>query len=469
MDWPRAYGHISQPPLPCMRFSIVFASGLALAACGAPLPDTRAPVDLSVQSRALSSAALFGPPRPYAPERSNAQIARDIVALGFRLESGRSLPVLSRFEGPVTLGLTGAIPPLAILETDRLIARIRDEAGLDLSRVTSGPAQITVEFVPQAAMRQLVPTASCFVLPNIGSWDEFRRAPRARTLDWSEVVIREKALVIIPADTTIQEMRDCLHEEVAQSLGPLNDLYRIGETVWNDDNFQTTLTGFDMLVLRAWNHPSLAPGMSRAEVEARLPQILAQLNPQGSRASSIPLDPEPTPRAWTNAIEGALAASSRRQSFRQAQTALRIAVGEGWQDERLAFSLFLAARFAPAGQGVEALDALAGASALYAVRPGGAVPRAHVNMHLAAQALGAGQFDLVLRLTETSITPAQRTENGALLATLLLLRAEALAGMGNAAEAERLRRSAVPFAIYGFGSQQAADERRAEIESLGQF
>lgn len=448
-----------------MRVAFAFGCLLSLVACSAPIAP-RAPADLSVQSRAISSAALFGPPRPLAPERSNAQIAQDILALGFRLESGREIPVFSRFEGPVTLRLTGQIPPLAVIETERLLARMRTEARLDIRRVTTGPAQIVVEFVPQATMQRLVPGASCFVLPNVSSWDAFRAAPRARALDWVEVVQREKALVIAPADSTVQEMRDCLHEEVAQALGPLNDLYRIGETVWNDDNFQTSLTGFDMLVLRVWHHPALQPGMRRDEVAARLPAILAELNPRGAGNNDLPLDPTPTPRAWVDAIEGALSASNRRTSFRRAQSALSIAAAQGWQDERLAFSLFLAARFAPPGQGIAALDALAQASALYGARPGGAVPRAHVNLHLAAQALGAGQNALVLRLTQSAIEPAQRSENGALLASLMLLRAEALEGMGQLAEAESLRRDAVPFAIFGFGSQQAADDRRSEIAAL---
>ena len=446
-----------------MRVAAPLFAMLALSACG--MPATGPEVDLSVQSRAISSAALFGAPRPYAPARSNAQIAQDILELGFRLESGRVIPQFSRFEGPIALRLTGQVPPLAEIETDRLIARLRNEAGLDIRRV-SGAAQITVEFVQRESMRRLVPEASCFVLPNVSTWQEFRAAPRAEHLDWTRIAEREKALVIAPADATVQEMRDCLHEEVAQALGPLNDLYRIGETVMNDDNFQTTLTGFDMLVLRVWNHPSLRPGMTRAEVGARLPAILAQLNPRGAASQSVGLDPVPTPRAWTDAIENALGSPTRRRSFEFAQAALRISLEERWQDERLAFSLFLAARFAPPGQGEEALDALIGAASIYSARPGGEVPRAHVEMHLAAQALAAGQYPVVLRLTENAIGPARRSENGALLSSLMLLRAQALERMGRDAEAETLRADAMPYALFGFGSRQAAEDRRAEITAL---
>lgn len=449
-----------------MKALPILGLAFALAACSAGERGPIAPPQaVAVQSRAVSSAALFGPPRPYAPARSNAQIAQDILELGFRLESGREIPQFSRFEGPVTLRLTGVVPPLAATETDRLIERLRNEADLNIRR-TDGPANITVEFVPRAQMRRLVPEAACFVLPNTESWAQFRQAPRGAHLDWAQITVREKALVIAPSDSTVQEMRDCLHEEVAQSLGPLNDLYRIGETVWNDDNFQTALTGFDMLVLRVWNHPDLRPGMTRAEVEARLPALLARLNPQGARRGTAPLDPIPTPAAWTLAVEGALGSTNRRRSFALAQNALRIALTRGWDDERLAFSLFLAARFAPPGEGEQALDALISAAAIYGSRPGGQVPRAHVELHLAAQALGAGQYPLVLRLTENAITPARRSENGALLSSLMLLRAQALERLGRRSEAERLRIDAVPFAVFGFGSEEAAESRREEIAAL---
>jgi len=444
---------------------ILTCAAVLLAGCGMMgTAPTEKPVDLSLQTRAISSQALFGAPRAFAPERSNAQIAEDILELGFRLESGREIPQFSRFDGPVTLSLHGPVPPLGVIETDRLITRLQREAGLDIRRV-DGQGQIVVEFVPRAALRRAVPNAACFVLPNISSWDEFRANPRAPELDWTRVVRRDRALVIVPADSTVQDMRDCLHEEIAQALGPLNDLFRIGETVWNDDNFQTVLTGFDMLVLRVWNDPALQPGMTRGDVAERLPALLARHNPSGA-TSRVDLDKIPTPMEWTRAIEAALGATSRRVSFREAQRALAIALDQRWQDERLAFSLFLSARFAPPEDGAQALDAMILAAGIYNIRPGTAVHRAHVHLHLTAQALAGGQHDLVLQLTDSAMTVARRTENGALLASLMLLRAQSLEHLGQRAKAEELRRDSVPFALYGFGSEQAADNRREEIATL---
>lgn len=438
---------------------VVLLAGCAPETLPGPQPD------MALQTRALASDAVFGPARPQPTQVPNAQIVQDILELGFQLESGRDIPALSRFEGPITLRLTGALPPLAVVETDRLLDRLRREARLDIRRQT-GASNITVEFLPRATMRRTVPEASCFVVPNVASWNDFRAALRGPGLNWAEIGLREQVLVVAPSDATVQEMRDCLHEEVAQALGPLNDLYRIAGTVWNDDNFQTVLTGYDMLVLRAWNHPGLRIGMSKAEVAQRLPGILAALNPRGQRGAAAA--PSPTPRDWVNAVEGALSNSSADRSFALARDALQFAVDQGWQDARLAFSLFLFARFAPPARGSDALEALLQASRLYGALPDGAVPRAYADLHLAAQALGAQQYRFVLQLTERAIRAARQAENGALLSSLMLLRAQALEAQGQIAEAAELRRDAGPFALYGFGSDKAADARRDEIALLAQ-
>ena len=225
-------------------------------------------------SKNFPQAAASGPALPAmqdvgvvaqsATRRPNAEIAEDFLDLEFRLESGRALPVLTRFEGPITLALTGAVPAQAAGEMTRLIARYRAEAGLDIAHAPAGqPASITVEFVSRSALQRAVPNAACFVVPGVQSFAEFRAASAA-TLDWSRLITRRHAAVFIPADTSAQEQRDCLNEETAQAMGPLNDLYHLTDSVFNDDNFNSVLTGFDMLMLRLHYAPELHSGMSRA-------------------------------------------------------------------------------------------------------------------------------------------------------------------------------------------------------------
>ena len=61
---------------------------------------------------------------------------------------------------------------------------------------------------------------------------------------------------------------------LSSATGPLNDLYHLPDSVFNDDNFHTVLTSFDMLILRAYYAPELQSGMNEAEAARRLPAAL---------------------------------------------------------------------------------------------------------------------------------------------------------------------------------------------------
>jgi len=130
-------------------------------------------------------------------------------------------------------------------------------------------------------------------------------------------------------------MRDCLHEELGQALGPLNDLYDPTDSVFNDDNFYAVLTTTDMMFLRIFNDPSLQSGMGQADVAARLPAILGRINPTGGVVSSINLANRDN-RAWSNAIGRALGPNMPEgQRLEHAQAALNIAQRSNMRDARL--------------------------------------------------------------------------------------------------------------------------------------
>lgn len=400
--------------------------------------------------------------------RANSDMARDFLDLAFRLESGRPLAVMSRFEGPISLRVVGG-EGLATLGPDlsALLSRLRREAGISIARVpaTDAQASITIEVLRRDELRRTVPSAACFVVPDVSSWQEFLRYRNSDRVDWTRLTVRRRIAIFLPGDVSPQEARDCLHEELAQGLGPLNDLYRLPDSVFNDDNFHTVLTGFDMLMLRAYYAPELSSGMRREEVARRLPAILARLNPAGERVAPRPA-PE-TPRAWIAAIEEALGPSTGAEARRAAaRRAVEIARAAGLGDGRLAFSLYALGRLSLGGETDIALASFLQARQIYAARPETAVQAAHVSMQLAAFALSAGQSDGALALVKGALPAAARSQNAALLATLLLIKAEALARMGRTAEARAVRLDSLGWARYGFGSDGEVRARAAEIAAL---
>lgn len=405
--------------------------------------------------------------RTAAPaERGNADIARDILDLEFHMESGRALPRFTRFEGPITVAMTGEVPPSAHADLSRVMQRMRNEAGIDIRPATVGQASVTIDFQPRAAMRRAVPSAACFVVPNVSSFDEYRALRGSGGTDWALLTRRDRVAIVVPSDTAPQEVRDCLHEELAQAIGPLNDLYHLSDSVFNDDNFHTVLTGFDMLVLRVHYDPALASGMSQAEVAARLPAILDRLNPAGRHgrddgASGM------SPRAWTEALEASLAPRGPdRARIAAAERMLAIARAQGWQDNRLAFAWYALGRAQVKTDPVAATRAMQAAQAIWQRLPGGAVRSAHVDMQLAAFALAAGRYAEALALTDRAIPVVERAENAVLLATLLMMRAEANGALGRDAQAREARLDSLGWARYGFGTDALVRARLSDIADL---
>lgn len=444
-----------------MRNLLTLVAGLALlAACAAPperSPSRAAPID-------LPPMLTFGATRPVPPQRSNAEIARNFIELSFELETGDRLPVLSRFEGPIGVRLAGPVPATASVDLDRLIGRLQSEAGINIFR-TSGPASITVEFLPRATMQAYVPKAACFVEPGISSWREYLDLAGTRVTDWTKLVRRERAVVFIPNDTAPQEIRDCLHEEIAQALGPLNDLYELPDSVFNDDNLQPILTGFDMLILRATYAPELASGMTRQTVAAALPRLLARLNPAGERRAGA--HPPPTPRAYVRAVESALGPTGSLSSRRSAAgRALSIARSAGWRDERAGFAYYVYARLNLGRDAGAAAAALVTARNIFSDLPGGGIQTAHVNLQLATLALNLGEANRALELARSAEPAARRAENAALLAELLRTQAAALAVLGQTGAAQATRLDSLGWARYGFGSSEVIASLDAEFARL---
>ncbi|QQA44554.1 DUF2927 domain-containing protein [Pelagovum pacificum] len=442
-----------------------------LAALAILLLTSCAPAYAPPPDRALSPESTLPPMRTFStsgssrPTRSNAEIAQDFLDLSFRMESGRNLPIMTRFQGPISVRIAGPARQSTVQDLQSLLARLRNEAGIEIALTNASNASITVEAVPSATLQRAVPRAACFVVPRVSSWQEFQVARRTSQVDWTTLTRRDRAAIFVPSDAAPQEIRDCLHEELAQAIGPLNDLYRLPDSVFNDDNIHAVLTGFDMLILRAYYAPELRNGMSRAEAASRLPALLARLNPGGQSARAH--GESGTSRDWISNIELALgsgnAAAQRRSA---AANAVRLSGAFGWRGARLGFANYAYGRLMVGIDPPTALAAFRSADAAYAASPVMAIHRAHVAVQLAAFALSAGDAQGVLAAVEPAIPVATQHENAALLATLLMFKAEAMDILGRYAEAQNARMDSLAWARYGFGSDALVRARQREVSGL---
>ncbi len=446
-----------------MRHLAVLALSV-MSAC-APMQQDAPPSRAITLDESLPPMRSFGAVSAPHATRPNADIAQDFLDLTFRMESGRAVPELTRFEGPISVRISGEIPPTLVPDLRLLIDRLRAEAGIDIFLTGAPEASITIEGISREQLQSTAPRAACFVVPRISSWEDFKQVRRTPQVDWTTLTRRDKAAIFIPVDTAPQEIRDCLHEELAQALGPLNDLYRLPDSVFNDDNIHAVLTGFDMLILRAYYAPELANGMRRGEAAARLPGLLARLNPGGELAARNPLND--TSRDWIDAVELALsgqATAARRRAA--AEQAINLTRAFGWTGPRRGFAFYAYGRLQVGHDPDLAFGAFNEAYQTYLASPDTQLHAATVAVQLAAFALSAGDAAKTIDLTNFGIPIATQNENANLLATLMMFKAEAMAMQGNGPAAAALRLDSLGWARYGFGSDRNVRARLREIAAL---
>ncbi len=487
---------------------MALGAGLLLAACAPaptpPAPD-KAPGPTTHSMRPqLPPVRHFGVYVPEAPHIANADLARDFLDLTFQLESGRALPVLTRFEGPVRVTVQGATPPGMMRDLTALISRLQDEAGIDIALAPTAPPtapdsaseagkgtgsapdasgpppatgatgtgggtapvnMITIQPVSGDDIRGELPDAACFVIPGIRNLSEFHGARRQDRSDWAKLTTRSQLAIFVPNDAAPQETRDCMHEELAQALGPLNDLFRLNDSIFNDDNVHSVLTGFDMLVLRITYAPELHSGMTKAQVAAQLPALLARLNPEGQRLTPTPL-PQTTPE-WRAAVQQALGAGgSPAARLRGAQAALAIAGQQGWRDHRMGFSEYILGRLLEARDPNAALAHMRRAHAVYSATPATRLYAAQTGVALARDALRRGDAQACLALLQDLPALAEANQNASLLAQVLMLQAEAHAMQGRDDLARAARLDSLGWARYGFGPTWAILAKLQDVADL---
>ncbi|MEM6467253.1 MAG: DUF2927 domain-containing protein [Pseudomonadota bacterium] len=443
------------------RFALLACA--ALMACEAQPPTRATPLD--TPTRTVETLAYAPRVLPKGVARSNAQLAQDFLDLTFALESGERLNRLLRHQGPVRVYLRGPRLNRYARDLDNLLNRIRVEAGIDIARTkTPDDAQIHISGVSSRQIDRAFRGAACFVTPGVRNWAEFWRAGRGRA--WSSQDRLTLMSIFLPTDAPAQEVRDCLHEEIAQALGPANDLFRLPASVFNDDNDHGILTPFDMVMLRVLYSDQLKNGMSRAEVSAEIGGVLNRINPKG-RVRSKPV--APTSTAWDQTMKRAF---NRRLSASQrllaADTAVRLAADMLPQDHRLGVALITRGRLSEKRNAQRAATDFAAAHAIMERVAGPrSVRTSKAALHLARSHLRSGRPEAARRLARASQDAAKRAEDAILLSGLYLIESEAAKVMGDVQAAREAQLNSLMWARLGFGDRDGRiASAQAELKAL---
>ena len=197
------------------------------------------------------------------------------IAFGAELQIDKPAGRVRKFDEPVRIFVEANGAPQRRDELATVVADIRSRVNhLDIDLTTDRrAANFMVRLVPERKVkatiralygsdraRQIQEKLNPQCLSGIGKDESFR--------------IR-RAEVILPVDAGEFIFLDCAYEELLQALGVINDDASVPWTMFNDDVQMGFFDVYDQYLLNILYDPRITPGMTRDEVDAALPDILA--------------------------------------------------------------------------------------------------------------------------------------------------------------------------------------------------
>ena len=97
----------------------------------------------------------------------------------------------------------------------------------------------------------------------------------------------QQAFVYIVVDETQRAFHHCMVEEILQSLGPVNDDWRLKHSIFNDYSKIDRFEVFDWFLLNMLYDARIKPGMTEKQVRRILPDVIADVRKRLPRAVSL--------------------------------------------------------------------------------------------------------------------------------------------------------------------------------------
>ena len=209
---------------------------------------------------------------------------------GGRLVAASSENRLHRWEEPVRVAVEfGASVPAAQRAADRAVvagyvSRLSALTGLPM-RMTGWRANHTVLFLNSdersAAATRIAALAPATGEAAVRSVVEMPADTYCTVFAFTagRSAIYSRALTVIRGELPERLRLACIHEELAQSLGLVNDWPRARPSIFNDNEEFALLTRQDELMLKMLYDPRLKPGMTLAEARPIVEAMAAELVP----------------------------------------------------------------------------------------------------------------------------------------------------------------------------------------------
>jgi len=230
---------------------------------------------LALPFLAFAAAAGDAPAQSRGGRPSPDVLARQFERIAFSSEFGGQYRAgrLIRWDGPITVRVTGHAPDRFRAEVERQLAELRQLSGLAIDFAPEGgeaaAPTMTIEFSTSRGGTSFDPNAPC------------------RTLIWETgFVVRRVQIYIAPYPDELR--RHCIVEELTQSLGLADDSTLVRDSIFNDASSRQRLAPWDALMVRILYDSRLKAGMHRTEAMPLVRRIIAEQLGRGGTSSSRP-------------------------------------------------------------------------------------------------------------------------------------------------------------------------------------
>ncbi len=209
---------------------------------------------------------------------------------GGKLVEGGAQQALHRWQGPVRVSITFSPGIQAerqariTAETSVYLARLTRLTGLPISLASAAP-NFSVMILSPADRRAAAPGIRAFAPgtsePAVRSVLFMKPDIYCTAFSYStgKSPVYDRSLAVIRSELPDLMTKACLHEEIAQGLGLVNDSPKARPSIFNDNEEFALLTPQDEMMLRILYDRRLHPGMSMAEARPIVETIAAELLP----------------------------------------------------------------------------------------------------------------------------------------------------------------------------------------------
>jgi hypothetical protein len=285
-------------PLTCLLKAALVALAMSIgAAAPAAAQDSlnanRRAID-AWERQLLAKGFLRTDLAPRDAPYTNAELARNFREIVFKIEfyyqgdkrvARRLDSSLSKWVAPIRYRIDGDAVTAEDVRTIRAFAgRLQVLTGVSFTETTAANANFIISIESEAGRRRLSQSYRDGVDRQLGrrleDWSEDISWPCGGTA-WERGGVIDFAHVYIKAEAQGLMRESCIHEEIAQALGPGNDYPLARPSIFNDDEEFALLTEHDEMILRVLYDARLRPG-DRAETSlTTVRNVIVDLRPSG--------------------------------------------------------------------------------------------------------------------------------------------------------------------------------------------